>query len=91
MPLTDTAATRALRPSRPAPSTHVRALLTWVAIFPLVTIGSMLLAPITGSWHPVLRTALLTALVVPAAFYVAVPQLVRLYGVIAHRLTRDRD
>ncbi|WP_345802044.1 hypothetical protein AAIB33_02765 [Microbacterium sp. AZCO] len=88
--MTDTAATPVIRPTHPAPSQHVRALLTWLAIFPLVTIGSLLLAPISGSWHPVLRTAVLTAVVVPVAFYLVVPQLVRLYGAIAHRVGRRR-
>ena len=64
-------------PSRPPPppSVHVRAVITWLAIFPLVAIGMMLIAPISESWHPVLRAFALTLVVVPLAVYVVVPQL----------------
>ena len=47
------------------PSVHVRAAITWLAIFPLVAIGMMLLAPISENWHPVLRALALTVVVVP--------------------------
>lgn len=88
--MTDTAATRIPRPVPHTPSRHVRAALTWVAIFPLVTIGSLLLGPVSESWGPVLRALVLTAVVVSVAFYLVVPQLTRLYGAIAHRVLRRR-
>ena len=69
------------RPALPAPpSVHVRALLTWVAIFPLVAIGMTLTGPFTASWHPVLRALSLTIVIVPLAVYVVVPRLMALYG-----------
>ena len=65
---------------------HVRAVITWLAIFPLVAIGMMLIAPISESWHPVLRAFVLTLVVVPLAVYVVVPQLLRGYGALRRRL-----
>ncbi|MDQ1571258.1 MAG: hypothetical protein QOF79_1932 [Actinomycetota bacterium] len=73
---------RAQAPSRKPPSVHVRALITWIAIFPLVTVGFFAMAPFATSWSPVLRTFVLTIVVVPVAVYVVVPQLIRLYGKI---------
>ena len=61
------------------PSVHVRALLTWTAIFPLVAIGMMLIGPVSEGWHPVLRALLLTMVIVPLAVYVIVPRLLGLY------------
>ncbi len=76
----------------PAPSIHVRAFITWLAIFPLVSIGMMTLGPLIESWHPVLRALLLTLLVVPAAVYFVVPKLFVGYGALmrsqAQRTTR---
>lgn len=73
-----------------APSVHVRAVITWLAIFPLVAVGMVALAPITDSWHPVLRALVLTLVVVPAAVYVVVPQLMRGYGALRRRAARRR-
>jgi antibiotic biosynthesis monooxygenase (ABM) superfamily enzyme len=67
------------------PSTHVRAVITWLAIFPLVAIGMIALAPISADWHPVLRALVLTLVVVPLAVYLVVPQLFRGYGAIQRR------
>lgn len=62
----------------PPPSVHVRVLATWLGIFPLVSIGLLLLEPIAGGWHPVLRALVLTAVVVPVAVYLVVPRILRL-------------
>ena len=71
------------RPAAPSPaappSVHVRAIITWLAIFPLVAIGLSVMASFATEWHPVLRALLLTALVVPTAVYVVVPRLLALY------------
>jgi multisubunit Na+/H+ antiporter MnhC subunit len=50
---------------RIAPSIHVLAVLTWLAIFPLVAIGITAMAPFTVSWDPLLRVFVLTTVVVP--------------------------
>ena len=62
------------------PSVHARAIITWIAIFPLVTLGFYAIAPFAGDWNPVLRAFVLSIVVVPVAVYVVVPQLLRLYG-----------
>lgn len=88
---TDSATSSAVAPgSAPAapagpPSVHVRAVITWLAIFPLVAIGMLAMAPISESWHPVLRAFVLTLIVVPLAVYLVVPQLLRGYGVLRRR------
>jgi antibiotic biosynthesis monooxygenase (ABM) superfamily enzyme len=71
------------------PSVHVRAVITWIAIFPLVALGMLLLAPIAESWHPVLRAFVLTLVVVPLAVYLVVPQLMRGYGALRRRTPRS--
>ncbi len=71
------------------PSVHVRALATWVTIFPLVALGMTLMAPISTDWHPVLRALVLTAIVVPLAVYLIVPRVLALY-VRARSRTRTR-
>lgn len=60
-------------------SVHVRALITWLAIFPLVTIGLYALAPFTEGWPVVLRALVLTVVVVPLSVYLVVPQLLRVW------------
>ena len=64
---------------RTGPSIHVRAALTWLAIFPLVAIGITAMAPFTVGWDPVLRAFVLTLVVVPLAVYLVVPWLFRVY------------
>jgi antibiotic biosynthesis monooxygenase (ABM) superfamily enzyme len=70
-------------PSRPsartAPSIHVLAVLTWLAIFPLVAIGITAMGPFTVSWDPLLRVFVLTTVVVPLSVYLVVPWFVRIY------------
>ncbi|KNH16088.1 hypothetical protein ACU18_14630 [Arthrobacter sp. ZBG10] len=85
-PATDTPPAAALTPLPPAPpSIHARAVMTWLAIFPLVSIGMLALGPLMDSWHPVLRAMGLTLLVVPCAVYVVLPRLFRLHGAMASR------
>lgn len=62
------------------PSVHVRAVITWIAIFPLVTLGFYAIEPFAGDWNPVLRAFVLSIVVVPVAVYLVVPQLMRAYG-----------
>ncbi|WP_258141871.1 MULTISPECIES: hypothetical protein [unclassified Arthrobacter] len=68
-----------------APSVHMRALITWLAIFPLVSIGMLLLGPIMEPWHPVLRALVLTAFVVPTAVYFVVPRLFAGHGALSRK------
>ncbi|MFF1830339.1 hypothetical protein [Paenarthrobacter sp. NPDC058040] len=82
----------AVAPSAPSavvrpqgPSVHMRALITWVAIFPLVSVGMLLLGPIMEPWHPVLRALVLTAFVVPTAVYIVVPRLLAGHGALTRK------
>ncbi len=63
----------------PPISIHERAFITWLAIFPLVSLVGALLASFTSTWPGLLATALLTAIVVVLAVYLVVPQLTKLY------------
>jgi antibiotic biosynthesis monooxygenase (ABM) superfamily enzyme len=56
-----------LSSARTPPSIHVRAALTWLAVFPLVAIEITAMAPFTVGWDPVLRAFVLTLVVVPLA------------------------
>jgi antibiotic biosynthesis monooxygenase (ABM) superfamily enzyme len=81
----------AATPAAP-PSVHVRAAVTWLAIFPLVSIGMIAMAPFTESWHPVLRAFVLTLVVVPLAVYVVVPRLLHAHGrLVGARAARRAD
>ena len=55
-------------------------MITWIAIFPLVTLGFFAIAPFAEDWNPVLRAFVLSLVVVPIAVYLVVPQLMRMYG-----------
>ena len=68
-----------LSSARTAPSIHVFAVLTWLAIFPLVAIGITAMAPFTESWDPLLRVFVLTTVVVPLSVYLVIPWFVRIY------------
>ena len=74
-------------PSAP-PSVHIRAVITWIAIFPLVTLGFFAIAPFANDWNPVLRALVLSVIVVPIAVYLVVPQLMRGYGKLRTRRLR---
>lgn len=77
-------------PTPPArPNIHINALIVWLTIFPLVAIVSVLTEPLTTGWHPVLRTFVLTLVVVPIAAYWVMPMMFRWYAAFARsRATR---
>jgi antibiotic biosynthesis monooxygenase (ABM) superfamily enzyme len=87
MSLSATKAPTQVSPPKP-PSVHARAVITWIAIFPLVTLGYFAIAPFGTDWSPVLRSFVLTVVVVPVAVYVVVPQLMRVYGKIRSAIRR---
>ncbi len=64
---------------RTAPSIHVQAALTWLAIFPMVAIGITVMAPFTVGWDPLLRVFVLTLVTVVLAVYLVVPWFTRIY------------
>jgi hypothetical protein len=65
------------------PSVHIRAVITWLAIFPLVSLGFLTIVPLMGDAHPILKVFVLTLVVVPMAVYVVVPNLMKLAGKLA--------
>jgi antibiotic biosynthesis monooxygenase (ABM) superfamily enzyme len=67
------------------PSIHIRAFLTWLAIYPLVAIGFYTVVPLMGDAHPLLKVFVLTLVVVPLAVYLVVPNLFKLYAKVAKR------
>lgn len=71
----------------PAPSVHVRALLTWLVIFPEVAIVNLFLSPGVGLGEIVGRSLIVTLVVIPPAVYLFVPLLLRLWT----RTARRRD
>ena len=73
------------------PSIHVRALITWLAIFPLVTLGFLTVIPLMGTAHPILKVFVLTLVVVPLAVYLVVPNLMKVYGKLASRTAKKQD
>ena len=66
-------------------SIHVRALLSWLVIFPLVAVGMTVTSPFIADWHPVLRALALTVVVVPTAVYLGIPALLAVYNRIVTR------
>lgn len=61
-------------PPRP-PSPHVRALVTWIAVYPTITIALAVLGPAIADLPLPLQTLILTAVVVPPVSYVLMPRL----------------
>lgn len=71
-------------------SVHVRAIATWIAIFPLVALGTGILALVGGEWPLVVRALVLTAVVVPLSVYLVVPRLLLAYSHIHTSFTAHR-
>ncbi|MFD8599154.1 hypothetical protein ACFV1L_29530 [Kitasatospora sp. NPDC059646] len=67
------------------PSVHRRALITWLAIYPGITLLSVLLGPVLAPLPVYLRTLVLTAILVPAAVYGLVPALLKANAALAGR------
>lgn len=68
-----------------APSVHRRALITWLAVYPTITLVLGLLGPATAHLPLVLRTLILTVIVVPVAAYGLVPVLMKANAALANR------
>ncbi len=67
------------------PSIHVRAFITWLAIFPLVSLGFVTIVPAMGEAHPLLKVFVLTLVVVPLAVYLVVPNLMKAFMKVSGR------
>ncbi|MFF4954504.1 hypothetical protein ACWC2K_11395 [Streptomyces chattanoogensis] len=67
------------------PSIHRRALITWLAIYPTVTVVLGLLGPATAGLPLLVRTLILTGIVVPVAAYVLIPALMKANAALTRR------
>jgi antibiotic biosynthesis monooxygenase (ABM) superfamily enzyme len=74
-------------PPRP-PSVHVRALVTWLVIFPEVALVNWVLSPAEPIGATVLRSLIVTVVVIPPAVYLFVPVLLRVWA--RHITDRER-
>jgi antibiotic biosynthesis monooxygenase (ABM) superfamily enzyme len=66
------------RPGRPPPPPYKMALLTWITIFPLITLVVELLGPLLEDQSVVLRLGITTAVTVPLMTWVVMPRGTRL-------------
>jgi len=60
------------------PSVHMRAFITWLAVFPCITIAQYALGPVLAPYPVPLRVLVITGLVVPFVVYVLVPRLLKI-------------
>lgn len=72
-------------------SVHTRALMTWIAIYPLAAIGMALLGALAPTWPAALRALALTAVVVPVTVYLTVPRLLLVALAISGRIGHNRS
>jgi antibiotic biosynthesis monooxygenase (ABM) superfamily enzyme len=66
------------RPDTPPPPPYKMALLTWITIFPLITLVVVVLDPVLEELALVPRLALTTAVTVPIMTWVVMPRVTRL-------------
>jgi antibiotic biosynthesis monooxygenase (ABM) superfamily enzyme len=67
-------------------SVHVRAVVTWLAIFPMAAVGMTVLGVVVPLWPSYLKALVLTAFVVPTAVYFAVPRLLMVHSRVRARV-----
>jgi uncharacterized protein len=70
---------RHAEPRPPAPPRYKLALLTWAGAYAVITTILAVLGPVMGSWPLVLRTLLLSVLMVVAMTWFVIPSLTRLF------------
>ena len=68
-----------MRAPAPPPPRYKLALVTWIGVYPIITLLLALLGPTTAAWPLPLRTLLLTALMVPTLTWLVIPTLTRLF------------
>ncbi|MEU3222693.1 hypothetical protein ABZ695_05980 [Streptomyces sp. NPDC006976] len=80
---TATPATTAQPPA--PPSVHTRAVLTWIAVFAALTVVQLLVDPYVKGFPVLLRTLVITGIVVPAVVYSLVPNLLKARTAVLRR------
>jgi antibiotic biosynthesis monooxygenase (ABM) superfamily enzyme len=66
------------QPGAPPPPPYKMAIVTWVTIFPLITLIVVASAPLLGSLPVVARLAIVTGVTVPLMTWVIMPRMTRL-------------
>jgi uncharacterized protein len=66
------------RPGTPRPPPYKMALLTWITIFPLITLVVIVLDPLLTQLALVPRLAVTTAITVPIMTWLVMPRITRL-------------
>jgi antibiotic biosynthesis monooxygenase (ABM) superfamily enzyme len=66
------------QPGLPPPPRYKMALVTWLTIFPLITLVVVATAPLIGSWPLVARLAFTTGVTVSLMTWVVMPRTTRL-------------
>jgi antibiotic biosynthesis monooxygenase (ABM) superfamily enzyme len=66
------------RPGMPPPPPYKMALLTWITIFPLITLVVLILGPLIDGLALVPRLAITTAVTVPIMTWLVMPRVTRL-------------
>lgn len=70
---------RHMRAPVSAPPRYKLALLTWIGVYPMITVLLAVLGPTTATWPLPLRTLVLTALMVPTLTWLVIPTLTRFF------------
>lgn len=68
------------RPDEPSPPRYKMAVVTWLAVFPLISAIFALLGPVLNQLPVLLRTLLLTVIMVSLMTYVVMPRMTRLFA-----------
>lgn len=77
-------------PPRP-PSAHLRAIATWVAVYPTITVALAALGPAIADLPLPMQTLILTAVVVPPVSYLLMPRLLAAAATVQSRMGRNVD
>lgn len=68
------------KPGEPTPPRYKMAVVTWLAVFPIITSIFLILNPILSALPLLLRTLLLTLIMVSLMTYVVMPRMTRLFS-----------
>jgi uncharacterized protein len=63
----------------PPPPRYKLAVVTWIGVYPIITMLLAVIGPATATWPLPLRTLLLTALMVPTMTWLVIPWMTRLF------------
>ena len=73
-----------------APSIHRRVILTWIAVYPTITLIQSLLGTRVAAYPLPLRTLVVTGLVAPLVVYLVLPTVMKAHTALLRRLAGRR-